>query len=286
LSTPEVAIRPLEGLEELTAAVRLQEETWGAGFSERVPVSLLRVTARLGGVVSGAFDPRGTLVGFVFGMTGIMDGRLVHWSDMLAVAPELRDTGLGRRLKLHQRELVRAMGVEVMYWTFDPLESRNAWLNLGKLGAVCREYVRDMYGSSASPLHRGLGTDRLVARWELASARVERRLAGEERPPTWEQVAGLPAAFEVQQGSSGPEPGPVVGPPASRTYRVPVPADLQTLKRAAPAVAQSWRIATRSVLQAALARGGELRELVRAGGLSHYVVVTPPAETPAPSSSG
>lgn len=271
----DVTIRPLDGLAELHEAVRLQDATWGAGFSERVPASLMKVTLRLSGVVSGAFDPDGRMVGFVYGMTGLEDGRPVHWSDMLAVAPEWRDHGLGRRLKLHQRERMLGLGVERILWTFDPLESRNARLNLVKLGAVCREYVTDMYGVSDSPLHRGLGTDRFVVTWELATQRVEQRLAGHAPEPRPDAVRALPAAFEVEEGRHGPRPtGIPEGPPDEPVFRVAIPADVQSLKTADPEAAVTWRAATRAVLAPALGRGGEVRELVRDGLVSHYLVVT------------
>lgn len=270
-----IVIRPLEGIDELRAAVRLQESTWGEGFSERVPVSMLLVAARLGGVVSGAFTPDGRMVGLVFGLTGIRAGRPVHWSDLLAVSPDFRNGGLGRRLKLHQRERVMPMGIDRIYWTFDPLESRNAHLNLARLGAVADEYVPDMYGPSNSPLHRGLGTDRFVVRWDIASERVAARLAG-EAPPTLAELGQQPRAFRVCEGRHGPEPdGVPEGPPDLPSYLVPVPSDIQALKDASAGTAARWREATRAVLEPALARGGEVRELVRDGSLSWYLVVEP-----------
>ncbi len=275
-----VVIRHLRGMPEFETAVSFQEETWGKGFSERVPRSLMKVTQRLGGVVAGAFDPQGRMVGFVYGMTGVESGRLVHWSDILAVSPEVRNDGVGRRLKAFQREAVLRLGVTRMYWTFDPLESRNAHLNLGRLGAVAREYAPDMYGVSDSPLHRGLGTDRFVATWELDSPRVEARLAGEPGP-SLEQIAHLPVAFPVAGGSeSGELPRPVA--PAADVLdrgqeagglRVPIPLEIQELRDRNPELAAEWRGATRAVLHSATQRGWEVRELVRASNLSYYVVV-------------
>lgn len=262
-------IRPLDGLDELREAVALQETVWGEGFSERVPVSLLKVSVRLGGVVSGAFDEEGRLVGFVFGMTGLEDGRPVHWSDMLAVAPDIRNRGLGRRLKLHQRERLLALGVDRMYWTFDPLESRNAWLNLARLGATAREYVPDMYGPSDSPLHRGLGTDRLVALWELDSERVGDRLAGGAPPG----LDDLPRAFGARSGPDGLVPEePHTHRLDAPAFLVPIPADIQAIKATAPERAVRWREATRAALRPALDAGWEVRELVRDGELSWYRV--------------
>ena len=115
------SIRPFSTIEEYRACVDLQEETWGHGFSERVSPAILKVSQMLGGVAAGAYDRDGHLVGFVYGMTGVRDGEVVHWSDMLAVKRGLRDTGLGRKLKAHQREVLLARDVTKMHWTFDPL---------------------------------------------------------------------------------------------------------------------------------------------------------------------
>jgi len=271
---------------EYIRAVEFQEEIWGPGFSERVPKSLMKVTQRLGGVVAGAFDDRGAMVGFVYGMTGLEDGRGVHWSDILAVSSRVRDQGVGVRLKRFQREAVLAVGVTRMYWTFDPLESRNAYLNLGKLGAVVREYVPDMYGISDSPLHRGLGTDRFVVTWELDSDRVRDRLAG-ARAPDAAEVAHLPSAFGLvpSEASGGhPRPGPAADAPGENRaalaagrdaggLRVPIPLNIQALRDRDPAAAAAWRRATRAVLDPAAREGWEVRELVRDADLSYYVVV-------------
>lgn len=294
---PSVSVRSLEELEEFEAAVAFQEAIWGTGFSERVPRSLMKVTRRLGGVVAGAFDATGRMVGFVYGMTGPETppptgrpggggpgpGPVVHWSDILAVAPEWRNRGVGRRLKLFQRERLRDMGVTRMYWTYDPLESRNAWLNLSRLGAEAVEYVPDMYGRSDSPLHRGLGTDRFVVRWALDAPAPGP--AGEEVPP------GLPRAFAVD--TAGPDPRPVEGgggaspgsgAPAgagspSGPVLVPIPADIQGLRDRDPELAGRWRAATRKVLLPRLRQGWRIRRVVREPVLSLYVL-EPPADAP------
>ncbi len=257
----EAAIRPLRELDELRACVRLQEATWGEGFAERVPASILKVVDRLGGLTAGAWDGE-RLVGFVFGLTGLEAGEPVHWSDMLAVAPGHRDRGLGRRLKAFQRGHCLAQGVTVCRWSFDPLEARNAWLNLGVLGAVCREYARDMYGAAASPLHEGIGTDRLVTLWRMDAPRVAHRLDGSERPPGPEVASGLPRAFPVEATGGLPAPGPVALPDAPR-FLVPLPRSIQEVKAWDPALARAWRQATRDVLEPALGNGWEVRELLR-----------------------
>ena len=214
--------------------------------------------------MSGAFDEEG-LAGFVFGMTGLEDGQAVHWSDMLAVRPGLRDGGLGMRLKAHQRELLLERGITTCYWTFDPLESKNAWLNMGKLGATAREYLPDMYGSTDSPLHAGIGTDRFLAVWEMDTPRVEARLAGREPPPTLEELDGVARPVDVRVEDGLPRPVLPIpdAPAATDRMLVPLPARIHDLKERDPALAARWREATRSVLSNMLEAGMEVRELVR-----------------------
>jgi predicted GNAT superfamily acetyltransferase len=163
-----ITIRRVRSNEEYEACVRMQHAIWGEDFTEAVPATILKVTQQIGGVTAGAFDQDGRLLGFVFGMIGSMDGELVHWSDMLAVHHDARNKGLGRRLKLFQRELLRPLGVERMFWTYDPLVAKNAFLNIVRLGARPTEYVVDMYGADThSALHSGLGTDRFIVAWDL-----------------------------------------------------------------------------------------------------------------------
>jgi predicted GNAT superfamily acetyltransferase len=270
---------------EFEACVALQEEVWGVGFSERVPVAILKVSRRLGGVVSGAWDASGELVGFVFGMMGWIEGEPVHWSDMLAVRPGLRDEGLGSRLKWHQRRVLMERGVNRVYWTFDPLESRNAYLNLEHLGVVVREYEEDMYGDSDSPLHRGLGTDRFIALWQLDSERVRRR-AGEEgmssgRRPRPRAVPALTAAAK----DDPPEPGTPRLELSDPVISVAIPAHIHDLKKADPALARRWRVATREALTHYLSGGWEVQGLERAGNLSRYLLVREGQAGPKPANT-
>lgn len=306
---PDIAIRALEDVEDWIRAAHFQETIWGAGFPEKAPPSLMMVAARLGGVVAGAFEPDGEMVGFVFGITGVEGGRPVHWSDMLGVSPRARDRGLGTRLKRFQRDRLLELGVTRMYWSQDPLESRNGWLNLQRLGAAAVEYVVDMYGESSSPLHSGLGTDRFVIRWDLDSERVRRRLGQGARDvgEPGRDGAGelLPFVLQWRDGETGPRPvlpggvpvpgdGPVQrdglapGDAGSGTggaawlddvpggFRVPIPARIQELKARDPELAAGWRRATRAVLRPALDSGWTVDELVRGGPVSEYVV-RPPA---------
>lgn len=266
-------IRPLDTIEELRACVALQEETWGHGYAELVPPAILKVSQILGGVTAGAWDAEGTLVGFVFGMTGVRDGEIVHWSDTLAVRRGLRDGGIGTELKAHQRRVLLGRGVREAFWTFDPLQSRNAYLNFSKLGIVVREYRRDMYGETDSPLHRGIGTDRCVALWLMDAERTRRRVEGEERGPEASAHEGDPAALtEVDPATELPRPGmPVLHLDAPRV-RVAIPADISAVMAASMPLAVSWREATRAALMHYLDRGWEMRELLRGPRTSDYLL--------------
>ncbi|MGH7477871.1 MAG: hypothetical protein ACRELD_16530, partial [Longimicrobiales bacterium] len=196
-----IHIRALTSLDDFKQCVRLQKQTWGEDCSEIVPVSLLRSTPRMGGVIAGAFDDAGRMVGMVFGLTGLSDGTLVHWSDMLAVRPGLRDRGIGERLKRYQRDVLLPTGVRRIDWTFDPLESRNAYLNFRRLGVIAAEYLVDYYGATDSPLHEGLPTDRVVANWHIRSRRVTERLgrrpSGADTPPLEAAAVALDARREA-----------------------------------------------------------------------------------------
>jgi predicted GNAT superfamily acetyltransferase len=270
----EYDIRPFRSIGELHECVALQEETWGQGFSERVAPAILKVAQILGGVAAGAYARDGSLAGFVFGMTGVRDGRVVHWSDMLAVRRGLRDTGLGRRLKAYQREVLLERGVTTMFWTFDPLQSRNAYLNFARLGIVVREYRRDMYGETDSPLHRGIGTDRFIALWEMDSPRVARRMSGEERGPSATDHASDPAALsEADPPWELPRAGtPVLDLDAPR-LRVAIPADVSEIMARSMDEAVAWRTATRDALTHYMERGYEVRELLRGARTSDYLLI-------------
>jgi len=270
-----IVIRPLHGIDECNQAARFQDRIWGEGFTERVPASLLKVVPRIGGVSLGAFlrngggeGEDGDMVGLVFGITGVEEDRTVHWSDILGVDPKYRDQGVGRRLKWAQRQAAIEAGATRMYWTFDPLEARNAWVNLERLGAVVREYVPDMYGVSESPIHRGLGTDRLIAMWPLMAPSVELR-----SPSAEVADVAAPLASGEDEAEGWPEPRAIVYPRLTdEPVRVPIPSDIQALRDADPALAARWREQTRGILQPLLEAGAEIRGFERGSRICEYVV--------------
>ena len=185
LAAPEraaaLSIRKCTSLDEMHACFALQKEVWGFSDGELVPVRLFVVAAKIGGQVIGAFDGE-ELVGFALAIPAIRNGHSYLHSQMLAVRQQYRNAGLGRRLKLYQREEALGRGIELMEWTFDPLEIKNAYLNIEKLGAIARRYNVNQYGITSSPLQGGLPTDRLIAEWWMNSERVRTVLASGRRP--------------------------------------------------------------------------------------------------------
>ena len=246
-----IEIRPLAEPDEFQACVELQCETWGEGFSDVVPPSILKVSQRVGGVVLGAFapPPERRLVGFVFGLTGVERGQIVHWSDMLAVRPEARNIGVGRRLKEEQRKLVRDLGGDVIYWTFDPLVGRNAHLNLNRLGVRISEYVVDMYGITDSTLHGGVPTDRLIVAWPTRDEEIAERLSESERALTSLDCRQSPV---VTSEWIAEVTGATILP---HCVRVEIPADGETLLLTNPPEALRWRLSVREGMRWGLASG-------------------------------
>lgn len=165
----EIVVRHCTTLEEFEECVLVEHATWGKDIS--VVSSIFVVAYHTGGQVLGAFEGK-RMLGFTLALLGARSGELFLHSHMTAVLPEFRDSGIGRRLKLFQREDALKRGIELVEWTFDPLEAKNAYFNLMRLGAVARRWIPNCYGVTESPLHGSLPTDRLVAEWRLDSERV------------------------------------------------------------------------------------------------------------------
>jgi predicted GNAT superfamily acetyltransferase len=182
VSADSIVLRRCHGIEEFHACVALQKEVWNFTDAELVPLRMFVVADKVGGQVMGAFDGS-VMVGFALSVPGTRSGHVYLHSHMLAVSKDYRNAGLGRRLKLLQREDALARGIELIEWTFDPLEIKNAYLNVEKLGAIARRYNINQYGITSSPLQGGLPSDRLIAEWWLRSKRVETLLGTGKNPP-------------------------------------------------------------------------------------------------------
>ena len=203
MSGDEIVIRKCHALDDMRACLALQKEVWGFTDIELVPLRMFVVGEKIGGQVIGAFC--GTdLVGFAFAIPAIRGGHSFLYSHMLAVRQQYRNTGLGRRLKLFQRDDALARGFDLMEWTFDPLEIKNAYLNIEKLGAITRRYNVNQYGITSSPLQAGLPTDRLVAEWWMKSKRVESLLRAGTKPP-YETLLSLTVPSQIYDWKAHPE---------------------------------------------------------------------------------
>jgi predicted GNAT superfamily acetyltransferase len=262
------ALRILETPEEMAAVENLMGEVWPGDERDIVPSHLLLAVAHNGGLVAGAFaDDR--LTGFVFGFPGLVgtaEGLQVkHCSHELGVHPDYRDRGLGFELKRFQRQIVRGQGIRRVTWTYDPLLSRNARLNIAKLGAVCNTYLRDAYGALRDHLNTGLPTDRFHVDWWLDSPRVAARMA--------ESPCALPGLRDHLRDSAWllnpPSPAGIAEPPceitadrwgmdlesAPTTLLVEIPTDFLSLKASNPGLALAWRLGTRACFERLFDRG-------------------------------
>jgi predicted GNAT superfamily acetyltransferase len=251
----ELTYRDLTTLEDFAQVVELERQIWGPGYEDVVPVSILAISVHRGGILVGAFDG-GRMIGFVYSLPGFKNGKPTQWSHMAGVIDEYRSAGLGRTLKLLQRERTLAMGLDLIEWTYDPLQAMNAHLNFAKLGVVAKEYAENIYGTSASPLHQGNPTDRLVAEWWIRTPHVERRLAP-TGPLTLREI-GLADAERINQTAPSGEWLESVDVDLSldaRRLLVEIPMGFTDMLSRAPELALAWRICTRAIFTTYFARG-------------------------------
>lgn len=221
-------LRDLHTIDEFRQVVALEQQIWEySDFADVVTVPVFIITVKRGAILIGAFDDRDRMVGFVYSIVGMKNGKAMQWSHMAGVLPDYRGQGLGRDLKLAQRERALAAGFDLIEWTFDPLQATNAHLNFRKLGVLCDEYAENIYGESSSVLHRGTPTDRLVVQWNIRGLDVERCLRNEPRD--------LPGGEEL--------------------VWIEIPGAFTQMQREAPETAVEWRMRVRQAFQSYLARG-------------------------------
>ncbi len=246
-----IEIRRLTELDELRAAVQLQKVIWGFDDIDLLPLRFFVVASRVGGQVLGAFDGA-TTIGFCLGIPGVKPGGNAYLhSHMLGVLPAYHNLGIGRRLKLRQREDALARGIPLIEWTFDPLELKNAFFNIERLGAIVRRYSVNQYGDTSSPLHGGLPTDRCYAEWWIGSARVLKIL---ERRGADNQVGTGPTGSVADREEAAGQ-GAGRGPGGPPYLRIPYPADIARIRAEDNGRARAIQLANAEKFQSAFARG-------------------------------
>ena len=276
---PVPVIKVLESPEDMTAVEALQRVVWPGSETDVVPAHMLITAVHNGGILVGAFVEE-QLIGFVFGFPGIEftpDGpRPKHCSHMMGIDPEHRDSGVGFALKRAQWQMVRHQGIDHITWTYDPLLSRNAYLNITKLGAVCDTYRRSEYGDMRDGLNAGLPSDRFQVDWWINTRRVEQRLSKRPRRPL--KLENFSKAdlqplyslhFEAEGWSRPPEHfSPLVG----KLALAEIPSDFGALKDADFSLARDWRFFTREVFESAFGAGYLVTDFVYEHRRGFYVL--------------
>jgi predicted GNAT superfamily acetyltransferase len=249
-------LRDLQSQEEFADVVELQRRVWGSSYEDVVPRSIFSVVVKRGGILVGAFDQT-RMVAFVFSWPGLKAGRTMQWSHMLAVDEAYRRSGVGYRLKLAQRDRTLAQGLDLIEWTYDPLQAANAHLNFARLGVVVEDYLENVYGTSGSVLHQGAPTDRFVAAWHLASPHVERRLAREASLLVRDASLGDVCVVNRTRMDGAwlmPSGEPELGRDEARLF-VEIPTRFGEMLLEAPERALEWRMTSRRIFTTYFARG-------------------------------
>jgi chorismate synthase len=253
-------VRDLHTLEDFAGVVEIQRRVWGDGYDDIVPLSIFAVIVKRGGILVGAFDGD-RMAAFVFSLPGLKNGQPSQWSHMLGVDEPYRKSGIGARLKLVQRERALAQGLDLIEWTFDPLQAANAHLNFARLGVVAEEYLENVYGMSGSALHQGAPTDRFIAAWKITTPHVERRIAKIAAPPTATPIlrdASLVNAPVVNQTCTEDAWCITTGEPEltrdDQRVFVEIPPRFGDMLQQAPGRALEWRHVTRSIFTSYFAR--------------------------------
>ena len=272
-------IKILEAPEDMPAVETLQRAVWTDSETDVVPAHVFIAAIHNGGLLLGAFA-EDQLIGFVFGFPGLEstpDGpRAKHCSHMLGILPGYRDSGVGFALKRAQWQMVRHQGLDHITWTYDPLLSRNAYLNITKLGAVCNTYRRSEYGEMRDGLNAGLPSDRFVVDWWINTRRVERRLGKRARRPlkldNFSQADLQPRYALQDSAGSWPRPPEHFSPLQERLALVEIPSDISALKEADFALARDWRFFSREIFETAFAAGYLITDFVYDNQRSFYVL--------------
>lgn len=273
MTAPDFTLRDLHSHEDFAAVVELQRRIWGRD-DDNIPAWVLAASVERGAVLIGA-AAGDRLLGFVYSVPGLKHGQPMQWSHMLGVLPERRSSGMGRALKLAQRERTLSRGLDLIEWTFDPLVATNGNLNVTRLGCVVEEYLENVYGASASPLHGGLPTDRFVASWRIGSAHVQRRLdAGPIVARDASVTRAAPVIETVEKGAwRTPSGEPRLDLDDERLI-VEIPYGFVEMLQETPADALAWRMLTRRIFTTYFARSYRVVDFVgsRESGRAGYLL--------------
>ena len=251
---PRVEVRLLKNVDEYRQCEGVQAHIWGGPVVTR---EVLTVTQKYGGAVVGTLLG-GKVVGFIYSFLARYHGQLVHWSHLMAVEAKHRDQGFGYQMKMVHRQVALERGLKSICWTFDPLQSRNARLNISRLGVLAEEYVPDCYGRFPSLLEKGLPSDRWVVNWRVSSPRVERRLRGEFPPFN----PALPRVNETRLTAQGfPQNHSIHLSLTHRLLLVEIPARTDDMRTHAMPLASRWRLEARRIFQHYLAAGYRVEDL-------------------------
>ena len=253
----ELRFRDLHTADEFRQVMALEQEVWGfTDLNDMVTVPVFTITTKRGAILIGAYDATDRMVGFVYSIVGMKDRQVLQWSHMLGVLKEYANSGLGRLLKLAQRDRALARGYDLIEWTFDPLQTLNAHLNFAKLGVVAEEYHRNVYGESTSVLHKGTPTDRLVAQWWIREPHVERRVApADGLPVRATDFADAAPANVTRPAGQWLSNADLFLARDERRVVLEIPMGFTEMQREAPALALEWRMQTREIFEAYFRRG-------------------------------
>lgn len=283
-------IRSLSTLEDCRTAAALEKTIWGyADAEEVIPAAILVVSLKRGAVLLGAFDDAGEMKGYAYAAAATKEGRPTLWSHALGVTPDVRSAGWGASLKVAQRQQALRLGIDLIEWTYDPLQASSAHLNFAKLGVVVEEYEENLYGESSSALHRGAPTDRFVAEWHLSTPHVERRIAATVQAsavPATARRASAPIGVRdsavttavlvnpSRQAADWLEPGDGALDVEGSRVLVEIPTTFTRMLSEQPDLALQWRLGTREIFQTYFGRGYRAVDffLAREHGRGQYLL--------------
>lgn len=284
----EIIIRHLETMDEIIAAEEVQHVTWSMRDLDVIPAHALHAMQHNGAMLIGAFDGE-RLVGFIFGVLGtehnpnridqVAAARLKMYSVIAGVLPDYQHHNIGYRLKMAQRDFALSIGIRLITWTYDPLESMNARFNIGKLGAVCRHYLRHFHGDM-SGINTGMATDRFDVEWWVTQNRVASRAERKWRPLKLDALmaGGAILINEATINDNGlPEPPIDFLTRPGNLILIEIPSSIQTIKRADISLAQRWRAHTREAFESLFASGYMVTDFVphvddRENSRSYYLL--------------